>query len=177
MLLEFPFLLSLIISIIVICVLYYLEYKEYNYISNYFTPYFGIAFCVFTFLFIGLLVTRSFACEFIDCDTTLGDKVYISSLNNSSVLSGNFILGCGTIDEEEKYIVLRKLEDGALIRSYLDAKSTKIYLDEEKTPFYANEYHVIKTNSIWFRKGTKIASGLYQLHVPKKTVKETYTIN
>lgn len=97
------------------------------------------------------------------------DKTQIESLKDGSTTSGSFVLGSGTIYNEDVYIYYTKTNNGGYIRNHISADKTIIYMDENEHPYLISHYVETDERHVQFINS-------YSLHVPNNTVQKRFEV-
>lgn len=101
-------------------------------------------------------------------------KEDIYSLNNSSELSGSFVLGSGIIKSSGQYTYFIENEDGSKQRKSIDSDDTKLYEGFDKP--YFEEIRCESGSSYSFKTGFFVDDDICssrierKLYVPKNTI-------
>jgi heme/copper-type cytochrome/quinol oxidase subunit 2 len=91
----------------------------------------------------------------------------IASLNDDSSISGRFMLGSGSIDEDPVYVYYSVEQDGGMMLRTLKADNAKIYEDSNE-PYLK----VFNTQMVFGNVYQK-----YEFHVPNDTVVRYYNLD
>ncbi len=105
----------------------------------------------------------------------------LAAMRNGTGLSGQFVLGSGSIESTSVYRFLRQESDGGVTPSEVKADSlVRIYEDDslQQTGYMSQIYSVLSTASSWdwFMLGTR-RFVRYEFHVPKGTVVHQFKID
>jgi hypothetical protein len=102
------------------------------------------------------------------------EPIPIYAISNSSQTSGNFFLGCGSVDSKEKYFFIRQYKDGQKMDS-IDVKDAWVVFDENVAPSITtvkNEF----ANKLVGKLILAPNKVEYMIVVPNGTVKYNYNI-
>ena len=114
----------------------------------------------------------------------------IVSLNNGNLISGNFILGCGDIDQQSYYFCFERQFDGGLKRINLPANTSTIYEGLKKgmdSPCvtYNEKYHEYEARVGLFgskikqanRSFPKESDREYKIYIPTNSIVREFNPN
>ena len=93
----------------------------------------------------------------------------IISIRNNDVTSGNFMLGCGKINQSEYYFYFYKTLNGGYARGKKDVNRTVIVEDNTTTPHIEILKTTYESKSGWFKFSGQEEED-YKIVVPKGTI-------
>ena len=93
----------------------------------------------------------------------------IISIRNNDVTSGNFMLGCGSINQSEYYFYFYKTLNGGYARGKKDVNRTVIVEDNTKHPHIEILKTTYESKSGWFKFRDQEEED-YKIVVPKGTI-------
>ena len=99
------------------------------------------------------------------------------AINDGSSMSGDFFLGCGSIDEVDYYFYYYNTSDGGIKRSEVPVKVSTIYEVDTHTPrieIYKFEFESDSMNDWLIDSDTRTA---YKIYVPKGSVRRHFTFD
>ena len=107
--------------------------------------------------------------------TTKTDKIFIASLKTTEGVSGSFVLGTGYFNTGFKYAYYEMLPGGGFQLKTIDVSRTTVFQDEDISPYLLDTYD-IEINRHTNLTTIRYASKKYELHVPKNTIEEKFTL-
>ena len=95
----------------------------------------------------------------------------IASLTTNNQVTGSFVLGCGTINNEEKYVMMRKVGNNSYQRYKLSTKDVTIIEDDNIIPGVVQVVTNYNSWVVWSKQVVK-----YKIYVPKGTIVKQFQI-
>lgn len=110
--------------------------------------------------------------QFIDGKTSKSYKptINIASLKNDGVVSGNFTLGCGSIEQTEYYFYFYKTINGGYARGKKPVNETIIVEDDSQRPHIEVLNVSFTSRSGLIKKYSDAQENDYKIIVPKGTI-------
>ncbi|MEX5835853.1 hypothetical protein D070_13405 [Bacillus velezensis] len=141
-----------------------------EFIDYVFGVFIGIIFGICTLL---VLFLPAF---FIQTVPTNPHKTEIYSIKDRSKTSGSFVLGSGTVDEEQYFYYVTE-KDGFKTISKAPVEDSKMREGSYKQPYVITYDRQFKSSFARFFYGTGAVGSSYEFHLPKDTITTEYKID
>lgn len=136
-----------------------------------FFPMFMLLLLIGATTILGAGTTVQFARETVLIRT---ESTKIASLRGESGVSGSFILGSGSINEEPQYIYLEKVGDNQYIQRTIPA--TDLVLEENDTIEPSIRWDIQRHSNLWIFPWWVTAPGDKKIVVPSNTLVKEFII-
>ena len=98
------------------------------------------------------------------------------AMNDGSLTSGDFFLGCGTIDELEYYFFYYETSNGGIKKSKLRTKKVTLYEDDSVKPCVKIHKAKFKNWKYWIF-ASETSNKRYSIYIPKGSIRRNFALN